>query len=306
MRGSVRSLACTLLLSAALPAAASADALSDYMAARDKATADAVAAAKAGKSGDDAVVKREEAALKDLGKRLAAVLGPLKFKGLGAPEYSLRVLTYDENTPAHDLDGLIFADKDFNTRLVVTTDSIFTAWLAARAKDDGAPAAFASGVKAAAATPELYTNAIGFDGGFYEPYVELPVAAAPGETTTAWLGLQTEEPAGNTAPNEIAIVRVGGGKAMVGISIVKLDAKPIAACDAVWKPSKTKADALAEAGGEGQQGPGPALGGDHQDPGRGLHRLPRLLRQGGAEPALLRGGGEAGGSLPRHYARTVS
>lgn len=244
VRGSVRSLACALLLTAAVPAAASADALSDYVAARDKATAAALAAAKADKSGDPAVIKREEAALKDLGKRMMALVGPVKFKGLGSPEYTLRVLTYDENTPAQDLGGIAFADKDFNTRLVVAPESIFTAWLAARAKDPDAPKAFASGVKAAAGTPEFYTNAIGFDGGFYQPYVELPVAAVPGETAVAWLGLQTEEPSGNTAPNEVAIVRIGGGMAMAGVTMVKLGDKPIPACDAVWKPFKTKADAL--------------------------------------------------------------
>ncbi|MFG1236819.1 hypothetical protein V5F63_06385 [Xanthobacter autotrophicus DSM 597] len=243
-RGSVRSLACALILSTALPAIAAADPLSDYVAARDKATAAALAAAKAGKSGDEAVIKREEAALKDLGKRMTALVGPMKFKGLGSPEYTLRVLTYDENTPAHDLGGLSFVSKDFDTRLVVVPESIFTAWLADRAKDPDAPKAFASGVKAAAGTPEFYTNAVGFDGGFYQPYVELPVAAAPGETATAWLGLQTEEPSGNTAPNEIAIVRIGGGMAMAGVTMVKLGDKPIPACDAIWQPFKTKADAL--------------------------------------------------------------
>ncbi|UDQ90775.1 hypothetical protein LJE71_07185 [Xanthobacter autotrophicus] len=243
-RGSVRSLACALVLSTALPAIAAADPLSDYVAARDKATAAALAAGKAGKSGDEAVIKREEAALKDLGKRMTALVGPMKFKGLGSPEYTLRVLTYDENTPAHDLGGLSFVSKDYNTRLVVVPESIFTAWLATRAKDPDAPKAFASGVKAAAGTPEFYTNAVGFDGGFYQPYVELPVAAVPGETATAWLGLQTEEPSGNTAPNEIAIVRIGGGLAMAGVTMVKLGDKPIPTCDAIWQPFKAKADAL--------------------------------------------------------------
>ncbi len=243
-RGSVRSLACALILSTALPALAAADPLGDYVAARDKAIAASLAAAKAGKSGDDAVVKREEAALKDLGKRMTVVIGPVKFKGLGDPQYTLRVLTYDENTPAKDLDGLAFGNKDYSTRLVVAPESIFNTWLAARAKDPDAPKAFASGVKAAAGTPEFYTNAIPFDGGFYQPYVELPVAAVPGETAVAWLGQQTEEPTGNAPPNEIAIVRIGGGKAMAGVTLVKLDVKPIAACDAVWQPFKAKADAL--------------------------------------------------------------
>lgn len=243
-RGSVRSLACALILATGLPALAAADPLGDYVAARDKAIAAALAAGKAGKSGDDAVVKREEAALKDLGKRMTVIVGPVKFKGLGSPQYTLRVLTYDENTPAKDLDGISFANKDSSTRIVVAPESLFNAWLAARAKDEGGPAAFASGVKAAAGTPEFYTNAVGFDGGFYQPYVELPVAAVPGETAVAWLGQQTEEPTGNTAPDEIAIVRIGGGKAMAGVTLVKLDMKPLAVCDAVWQPFKVKADAL--------------------------------------------------------------
>lgn len=247
MRGFVRPLACAILLAAALPAAASADPLGDYVAARDKATAASVAAAKAGKSSDEAVVKREEADLKDLAKRLAAVLGPLKFKGLGAPDYTLQVLIYDETGPSRQLDGLAFADKDYNTRLIVTPQPVFEQWLAARAKDDGAPAALGAGLKAAFGTGDFYSYAIAFDGGYYQPYIELPVAAAPGETAYAILGLQAEEPPGNTAPDQITIVRVADGKAMVGISLVKLGVKPIAACEALWKPFKTKMDALQKA-----------------------------------------------------------
>ncbi|MEP9350222.1 hypothetical protein [Xanthobacter sp. KR7-225] len=244
MRGFAHSLACALLLTAAVPGLAAADPLGDYVAARDKAIAQSLAAAKADKSGDEAVIKREEAAMKDLAKRLGAVLGPLKFKGLGAPTYSLHVFTYDVDAPTHQLDGLAFADKDYNTRIVVTPESVFQAWLAARAKDEGAPAALGAGVKAAAGASEFYTNALVFDGGFYQPYVELPVAAAPGETAVAILGQQVDEPPGNTPPNDIAIVRIADGKAMVGYAVAKLDIKPIAACDAVWKPFKAKADAL--------------------------------------------------------------
>lgn len=246
-KGFVRPLAYALLLAAALPAAASADALSDYVAARDKAIAQSIADAKADKSGDAAVIKREEAALKDLPKRLSAALGPLKFKGLGAPNYTLQLFIYDISDPTRQLDGLLFADKDYNTRLVVTPDSVFQGWLAARAKDKDAPAALGKGVKAAMTTSEFYGEGIGFDGGFFQPYVELPVAAAPGETAYAVLGLQAEEPPGDTAPDQIVIVRQADGKAMVGITMAKLDVKPIAACAGVWKPYKTKADALQKA-----------------------------------------------------------
>ncbi|MFG1425621.1 hypothetical protein [Roseixanthobacter glucoisosaccharinicivorans] len=245
MRGIVRPLACVLFLAAALPAAA--DALGDYVAARDTAIAASVAAAKAGKSGDAAVVMREQAAFMDLGKRLATALGPLKFKGLGPPIYTLLTFTYDESSPTHLLDGLDFGNKDVSTRLVVTPQSVFQTWLAARAKDDGAPAALAGGVKTAMATAEFFQDALAFDGGYYQPYVDLPVAAAPGETALAVLGLQADEPPGNIAPNQIAIVRIADGKAMVGLTMAKLNIKPIAACEAIWKPYKAKAEALQKA-----------------------------------------------------------
>lgn len=247
MRGLVQSFACAALLAVAVPLAASADALSDYVSARDQAIAASIAAAKADKSGDEAVVKREEAAMKDLPKRLGAALGPLKFKGLGSPTYSLNVFTFDVADPTRQLDGLSFANTDVTTRLVVTPDSVFQAWLAARSKDPDAPAALAGGVKSAMGTTDFYVNALSFDGGYFQPYMELPVAAAPGETVLAMLGLQTEEAAGNSAPGEIVIVRIADGKAIVGLTQVKLDIKPIAACEAVWKPYKAKANALTKA-----------------------------------------------------------
>lgn len=247
MRGFVRPLACALVFSVAASATARADALSDYTAARDKAIAASIAAAKAGKSGDEAVMKREEAAIADLGKRMAAVLGPVKMKGLGSSNYSLQVLIFDEASPTRQLDGLTFSNKDYSARVLVTTDSLFQTWLAARAKDPEAPAALGGGVKSAMTTSPFYGDSLGFDGGYFQPYLDLPVTAAPGETAFAVLGLQADEPPGNTAPNEIAIVRIADGKAMVGITMVKLGIKPIAACEAVWKPFKTKMDALQKA-----------------------------------------------------------
>ncbi|MFK8250296.1 hypothetical protein [Ancylobacter terrae] len=244
MTGLARLLAGAVLVAAAVPAVASADPLGDYIAARDKATAASIDAAKADKSGDEAVIKREEADMKDLAKRLGAVLGPLKFKGLGAPTYTLYSFIYDVSGPTHQLDGLNFTNKDFTSRIVVTPAAVFENWRAARAKDEGAPAALGAGVAEAAATAEFYTDAIGFDGGFFQPYVTIPVAAVPGETAVAVLGLQIDEPPGNAAPDDIAIVRVADGKAMVGLTQAKLNIKGVPVCDAVWKPYQVKVEAL--------------------------------------------------------------
>ncbi|MCK0206839.1 hypothetical protein MWN33_02205 [Starkeya koreensis] len=233
------------LIAAALASPAAADALADYVAARDSAIAESLAAAKAGTGGEEAVIKREDAALEDLSRRLSAALGPLKVKGLGAPGYSLYGFTYDENTPTRQLDGLAFANKDLTIRLVVTPEPVFQSWLAARGKDEGAPAALAGGIEAAMTTNEFYGSALLVEGGFFQPYMTLPVTAVPGETAFAVLGVLADEPPGNTPPDQIVIVRLAGGKAMVGGTLVKLPIKPIAACDALWKPFKQKADALA-------------------------------------------------------------
>lgn len=247
MRGFFRPLACAFLLAMAVPAAATADALSDYVAARNTAIAASAAAAKAGKSSDEAVVKREEAAIKDLGKRLAAIVGPQKFKGLGSPGYTLQVLVYGDDEPTPQLDGIVFMNRDVTTRILVTPDAVFQAWLSARAKDKDAPAALGAGLKSAVMTTEFFGNALASDGGSFVPYVELPLAGVPGETAFAVLGLQVDDIVGNALPSDIAIVRIADGKAMVGLMLTKGDVKSIPACDAIWKPYKAKMDALQKA-----------------------------------------------------------
>lgn len=233
------------LLAVLLPLAVQADPIDAYVAARDRAIAASLAAAKAGKADDPAVHKQEEAAAAELARLLSVALGPLAFKGMGPPRYSLGTFAEDAATPTRRLDGLAFATADYSTRLVVTPEAVFTAWLAARVKDDGAPRALRSGLPAAVGTAEFFQNAIAGDGGYFQPYVALPVAASPDETAFAVLGLQVDEPAGTTAPNEIAILRIGHGRAVVGMTMAKLTIGPIPACEAVWTPFKVKADALA-------------------------------------------------------------
>lgn len=243
-----RKLACrAIVLAAALPFAAAAAPVDDYIAARDKAVSDVVAAFKAGKGGDDATIKKEETAVKDLGKRMIALVGPLKLKGLGAPAYTLEGLLYGDDQPTRQLDGVLFSDKDGATQIVVAPQSVFQGWLAARAKDPEAPAAMRGALPAAAADPYFYNSSLTFQGGGYTPYLALPLAAADGETVIATLGLYSDEMPANLPPNQVSIVRLADGKAIVGLTEVKLDITPIAACDAVWKPFAARIDAMQKA-----------------------------------------------------------
>lgn len=240
-------LACAAAFTAGLPLAAGATPLDEYVAARDKAIAEMVAAAKAGKSDDDAVVKREAQALEDLGNRMISLVGPVNIKGLGSPTYSMDVLFYVDGQPSEQLDGVSVADDDGTTRVIVTPAPIFESWLAARGKDADAPPGFGDGLKAAAGTEYFYDAAFAFPGGGYTPYVALPVMVAGGETVYAWLGLYTDEMPADLPPNEITLVRIADDQVMVGITEVKLEGASIAACDAIWQPYDVKVSALQEA-----------------------------------------------------------
>lgn len=233
-----RRVLCAAVLAAPVPLSAAP--VDDYLAAHDQAVAAAVTAAKAGKSGDAAVAKAEQAALNDLGRRMRALVGPLKLRGLGAPAFSLDILVFGEAEPVRQLDGLAFSSKDEATRVLVTPEPVFQAWRAARAKDKDAPAAFGDGLKAAMATEYFANNSVINVGGGFWPYLALPVAAGNGETVQASLGVFTDEAPANQAPNSLVLVRVADGRASVGITRVTLEVKPIPACDAVWAPYAAK------------------------------------------------------------------
>lgn len=235
---------CAAALATALPLAAAATPLDDYVAARDQAIGAAVAAANAGKSGDDAAIKAEETARRDLASRMGALVGPLKLKGFGAAAYTLDVLVYGDDLPTTQLDGMALTDKEGTSRVLVTLEPLLQAWLAARAKDKDAPPAVRGGLKALPNTGYLVNNSLVDTGGGFIPYLPLPVTAAPGETVYASLGLFTDEAPADTPPNTIVVVRVAEGRAMLGMMPVTLDMKVPATCERIWKPYDTKIQAL--------------------------------------------------------------
>lgn len=225
------------LAPAALAGAAPAD---DYIAARDKAMAALADAEKAGATPED-LEKRDAAARKTLEQKMSALLGPLRFKGLTAA-FSPGTLL-DGNIESGGPDGLLFADKDFATRLLVSPEPVFANWLAGRAKEQHAAPALGQGIAAAAATEDFYTLAIGAEAAFSR-YMELPVTAPEGETARAALGLFSQDVAGNTLPDAVVITRVANGRVAVGTTTVKLGIKSLPVCDKVWKATTAKAEAL--------------------------------------------------------------
>ncbi len=241
-----RRVLCAAVL-AAQPFAAAAAPVDDYLAVREKAVSAAVAAAKAGKSDSDAAVNAEKAARKDLTSRMAALVGAQKFKGLGAPAFTLEVFVYGDDLATTQLDGMAFANKDETVRVLVTPEPVFQAWLAARAEDKEAPASVWGGAKAVAETAYLVNNALVTGSGGYMPYTALPVTAGPGETAYATLGLFTDDAPADSLPNSIVAVRVADGRAVLGVTRVETGMKPVPACTQVWKPYDTRIQALLKA-----------------------------------------------------------
>ncbi|MBB6308677.1 hypothetical protein [Xanthobacter tagetidis] len=235
-------LACALLLAAGLPAQAGP--AEDYIAARNKAVAAVDAAVQGGKS-DAQIAKIEDTGRKDLQKRMTAMLGPLKFKGLNQkPIFSPETLVRDE-LGSDSPDGMVFMDEEGATYILVSPEPVFADWLAARAKDEGAPAAFKDGIKAATGDEFFYTLTVSRDAAFSN-YAELAPAANPGETVHAALGLFSQDIAGNAPPDTVVVTRIADGRVSVASADAAVKVPEMPACDAAWKAASAKADALLE------------------------------------------------------------
>ena len=212
----------------------------DYIAARDKAVAALAAAEKGGATPED-LEKRDAAARKALEQKMSALLGPLQLKGLTASFSPATLL--DGNIESGGPDGLLFADKDFTTRVLVSPEPVFANWLAAQAKHENAAPALGQGIAAATGSEEFYTLAIGADAAFSR-YMDLPVTAAAGETASAALGLFSQDISANTLPDAVVVTRVANGRVAVATTNVKLPIKSLPVCDKAWKATTAKAEAL--------------------------------------------------------------
>ncbi|MDI4666026.1 hypothetical protein K9U40_17115, partial [Xanthobacter autotrophicus] len=238
-----RSARCAVLLAVALPlGAALAGPAEDYIVARNKATAAIAAAVKANRPAPQ-VDKADRTARRDLEKRMVALLGPLRFKGLDPkPAFSPDTLVPgDLGTDSPD--GLVFTDKDATTHLLVSPEPVFADWLKARAADEGAPAVFKAGIAAAARDDFFFTLTVSRDAAF-TTYAPLPLAPAPGEDTYAALGLFAQDGTGDALPDSVVVLRVADGRVAVAATEVKLKVPPMPACTALWKDGTAKADAL--------------------------------------------------------------
>lgn len=212
----------------------------DYIAARDKVVAALAAAEKAGAS-PETLEKRDSADRKALEQKMRALLGPLRLKGFTAT-FSPGTLL-GGNIDSGGPDGLLFADEDSGTYLLISPAPVFANWLAARAKDEGAAPALGRGIAAATTSDDFYSLAIGVEAAFAR-YMDLPVTAAEGETARAAIGLFSQDLPANTLPGSVVVTRVANGRVAVATAAVELGIDALPVCDKAWKAGTAKAEAL--------------------------------------------------------------
>lgn len=239
-------LALGVLLSAG---AARAETPEGYLAARDRYAAD-IQKLDSDPSKQDAMFALDEKARADLKTRMQALLGPLAFKGLEKdPRFSPEAL-YEGDIGSGQPDGLVFSDKAGDTRLFVSPEPVFAAWLALEAKSDGADPRFREGVKAALASDALFTHTVGQDSAF-DGFLALPVKAADGETVYAAVGLFSQDGEGDYPPNAIAVARLSNGRVTVAAAPAPEARKGITTCSQLYKTQSTKADQMMAAARKG-------------------------------------------------------
>lgn len=220
----------------------------DYMAAHAKALADVAAAAKAGKS-DGELDALGAPLLKDLEKRMVALIGPIAFRGTQKKPIFMPSSLNAEYLESKEPDGLLFSGTNLTTRYFVSPEPVFTDWLAARAKEEDADPALRLGLKGAMGTEPFYFAVLGADAAFIK-YMDLPVTAGVGESVTAALGLFTQSGQQNDPPSSIVFTRIGDGRVVVGTADLKAAIKPLPACEKIWKEANAKATKLEDAAGK--------------------------------------------------------
>lgn len=237
-----------LLMLATLTAPAAAGPGDDaYVAARDRAMAEIAKLDDPAKQ--DAMFAADDKARAALEKQLAALLGPLAFKGLEpTPAFSPGAL-YDGDLGSGRPDGLEYRDSNDNVRVFVSTVPIFENWMAREAKA-GVPE-FDKGLKAALAGDTLYTFTVGQDAAF-RAYGGLPLPAPEGETVYAAVGLFTQDDGINSPPRDIVVARIANGRLTVGAEAAPEARKVIAACSQVWKRYDAKVNQLQAAARKGK------------------------------------------------------
>jgi len=208
-----------------------------YAAARDRAIQQIEAADKAG-TPSDRVVEMQDRAVAELEKQLQRIIGPSSLKGVEATAKSNVDTLIRGDLGFGRLDGLAYASADEKTRIVVSTDTLFKAWLKSRRKwwpDDDVPQDIAKALR----SEVFFTQALQGDAAF-QKYAELPVKKPP-QTSDVFAMLNTRaQDIGPWPANEITVTLTRGGRIYVVTTPASANIAPMPECLKHWKAADQK------------------------------------------------------------------
>ena len=170
--------------------------------------------------------------LKNLDRRLRAVIGPVNVPGFG-PVAELNLEGHYDGDPIFGmLDGVVFRSDDYTTRLFVTTPAIMSAWLA-----DNAPG---SSIDSALNSPSLLTGAIIGEATIMR-YADLPVADARRKGIVSAMLELTAQDIGPWPPDELLISVVRRDRIFI------IRTRPVVAIDTISVCNERMAAAFKDA-----------------------------------------------------------
>src|SRR4051794_34648079 len=229
-----------LVLSPAAAVAASSE--QSYLAARDAQTRKIAAAEKKIGVSSDRFTKLQDSAVAELEKQLRQVVGPsaLNLPGVGATPKINNDTLLKGDLGFGMLDGLAYGSEDYKTRVVVTTEGLFKAWLRDHRKwwkDNELPQDPAK----ALAYETFYTQAVNSDATLSR-YAELPIKKPQAASAAyAMLGGWAQDD-GPWEPDELVMSVIQGGKLYVVRVPASTKVGPFPACQAVWDKAESKAN----------------------------------------------------------------
>jgi hypothetical protein len=235
-----------VLLLAPLPAAAqTASPEQRYLTARDSAIKSLAAIDINGPDAKRAT-KIEQAAIRDLTKRLESVIGRPVLKGVsGVGKFNIEALMSGD-IGFGMLDGLAYTSKDEKTRIVVSTETLTTKWLVAHKdwwpKLENVP----QDIPAPFKSEPFYTQATS-NGAAVAIFTELPIARPAAAKAATALLVARRQDIGPSVPDEIIVSAAQGGRVYLATLRVDGKAAPIAACTAIWDKTQKEAEVIFEA-----------------------------------------------------------
>jgi hypothetical protein len=216
-----------------------------YLAARDAAIKK-LAAMDAGGELSKQATKFEQAAMRDLEKRMQAVIGKPALKGVSPNgKYNVEALMSGD-IGFGTLDGLAYTSKDDKTRIVVSTETLASKWLADHKdwwkKLENPPQELPAAIR----TEPFHTQATSA-GAAVAIYAELPVTKPAAAKAVAAMLVTRRQDIGPSAPDEILVSAVQGGRVYIVSQRVEGKAKPIPACTEIFDRAMKEAEVLSEA-----------------------------------------------------------